>query len=287
MASRRAHAALNHSKATLAPPFAAAPRAFAAGPALSLLWPRRTASRPASLLDNTRISTLSRSPLQLHQIRPRAYATGSSAPSDSTSSSKEGGDGAASLTQRLKVLFRKHGWTALSVYLLLSALDFGLTFVLIYAVGADRVREAEDWVLDTLGWRRKDGEPGKVKRAVEEWKEHHPRISRRPQAPKDSKPRTRTPDDSAVATARGAAESHSSSSGGNAAKSDYSAFATTAVLAYAIHKTLLLPVRVGITIAVTPRIVRVLQSWGWNVGVSQPGTLAGAASAATKSSAGP
>lgn len=42
----------------------------------------------------------------------------------------------------------------------------------------------------------------------------------------------------------------------------YSTIATTAVLAYAIHKTLLLPVRIGLTLAITPRAVRLLQSWG-------------------------
>ena len=45
-------------------------------------------------------------------------------------------------------------------------------------------------------------------------------------------------------------------------KSKYGTIATTAVLAYAIHKTLFLPVRVGITVAITPKVVRMLQGWG-------------------------
>lgn len=118
----------------------------------------------------------------------------------------------------------------------MSLLDFSFVFLLVSAIGADRVRDAEDWVLDALEWRRKDGEPGKIQRAithkVDDWKhrEHH---------------------DEAVVPAPAVRE-----------PSKYGAVATTAVLAYAIHKTLLLPVRVGITVAITPRVVRLLQSWG-------------------------
>lgn len=51
-------------------------------------------------------------------------------------------------------------------------------------------------------------------------------------------------------------------SGGVNKPEGYSAYATTAVLAYAIHKTVLLPVRVGLTVAITPKFVRLLRSWG-------------------------
>lgn len=41
--------------------------------------------------------------------------------------------------------------------------------------------------------------------------------------------------------------------------------ATQLALAYAIHKTFVF-VRIPLTIAVTPRIVKKLRSWGWNIG---------------------
>lgn len=41
--------------------------------------------------------------------------------------------------------------------------------------------------------------------------------------------------------------------------------ATQLALAYAIHKTFIF-VRIPLTIAVTPRIVRQLRAWGWNIG---------------------
>lgn len=164
------------------------------------------------------------------------------------------------VTQKLKALFRTHGWSALVIYLALSLADFSLTFLLIYAVGADRVREAEDWVLETLGWRRKDGEPGKVKRAVtsrvEGWKERgHIKSGESAAAIAPSKDLLST---TAAETSSATSEVASTS-----LDSGYSAIATTAALAYAIHKILLLPVRLGLTVAITPRIVRTLQSWGF------------------------
>ncbi|ORY87510.1 hypothetical protein BCR35DRAFT_302302 [Leucosporidium creatinivorum] len=187
------------------------------------------------------------------------------------------------LSQRLKGLFRKHGWSALVIYLLLSLLDFGLTFVFIYAVGADKVRAAEDWVLDALGWRRKDGEPGKIKKAVDDWKEQHPRAAKKAEA---VTPHIPAPSEVIKESEKAAAAAPSTETGAVVeSKSSYSAIVSTAVLAYAIHKTLLLPVRVGVTIAITPRIVRTLQSWGWNVGLAKSGvataTAAGAATKAT------
>lgn len=140
-----------------------------------------------------------------------------------------------SVSNRLRSLIRTQGWSALAIYLILSLADFSLTFLLIYAVGAERVREAEDWTLEALGWRRKDGEMGSVRRAVEGW---NPR--------KHEKEKER---DVVARVEEGE-------------QSGYGAIATTAVLAYAIHKTLLLPVRLGMTIAITPRIVRALQGWG-------------------------
>jgi hypothetical protein len=252
----------------------------------------RSITQPARLL-HTPISSRSAHllrPLTLHvpalfpayPTLSRSLAT-STSPATSTSSSPSSDSSSPSnlgLTQRLKALFRTHGWSALTIYLLLSLLDFSLTFLLIYAVGADKVREAEDWVLDALGWRRKDGEPGKIKKAMNEWKENHPRASKAGAVVKSAPVPALAP--------------ASPGEGRPEAQNGYSAIATTAVLAYAIHKTLLLPVRIGVTVshagcdgkgvidegvakdslvqtlitgpplqvAITPKIVRTLQAWG-------------------------
>lgn len=47
--------------------------------------------------------------------------------------------------------------------------------------------------------------------------------------------------------------------------STFSGLATQLALAYAIHKSFIF-VRVPITAAITPKVVRVLRSWGWQIG---------------------
>ncbi|GAA5949355.1 hypothetical protein JCM3765_003381 [Sporobolomyces pararoseus] len=178
-----------------------------------------------------------------------------------------------SLTARLKLLFKTHGWTALTLYLFLSFIDFSLTFLLVWSIGADRVREFEDWVLMHLGWRRRaDGEKGVLRKKVEEWKENHSVGNKNKLEPVQEVREARDGVPVEVGTSALATEGK---------KSAYSAYATTAVLAYAIHKTALLPVRVGITVWATPKVVRALRSWGWNVG-QMPATAAVAAQAAAR-----
>jgi len=41
--------------------------------------------------------------------------------------------------------------------------------------------------------------------------------------------------------------------------------ATQLALAYAIHKSFIF-IRVPITVALTPRVVKVLRGWGWDIG---------------------
>ncbi|KAJ5934675.1 hypothetical protein N7466_004222 [Penicillium verhagenii] len=47
---------------------------------------------------------------------------------------------------------------------------------------------------------------------------------------------------------------------------------TQLALAYAIHKSVFIFVRVPLTAAVTPKVVQVLRSWGWNIGKRKPKT---------------
>ncbi|GAA5864122.1 hypothetical protein JCM1840_000708 [Sporobolomyces johnsonii] len=231
---------------------------------------RSTKSTPNPLDKLVRTRPFSR-PFSWSPFRTSSSAPSSALPADTSS---------LPVTQRLKILFRTHGWSALAIYLLLSAVDFGLTFLLIYAVGADRVRDAEDWVLDTLGWRRKHhpdaattGEDkGTLRQAVDSFNGAKDRLEGN-KAP-EVRPDHEQPVEVMVA-APGTKKDE--------AEKGYSAYATTAVLAYAIHKTALLPVRVGITVAITPKVVRMLRGWGWNVGNAGAGAAAAAAAAKTQS----
>ncbi|KAL9711781.1 DUF1279 superfamily [Leucoagaricus gongylophorus] len=125
----------------------------------------------------------------------------------------------ATLSQRLKHLIKSYGWYALGVYLILSALDFGVAFVGINLLGADYVSrvaaQAKHMMYDVLHSR--PAEPGRdeIDRATHE------------------------------------------NQGGS------EGLYAMLVLAYTIHKTLFLPVRVGLTAAFTPRFVGWLRQRGW------------------------
>ena len=50
---------------------------------------------------------------------------------------------------------------------------------------------------------------------------------------------------------------------------DYLALWTQLVLAYAIHKSFIF-IRVPVTAAVTPKVVKQLRAWGYNIGKRKP-----------------
>jgi hypothetical protein len=53
-----------------------------------------------------------------------------------------------SLSQRLKSLSREYGWSALGVYLALSALDFPFCFAAVRLLGVDRIGHLEHVVIE-------------------------------------------------------------------------------------------------------------------------------------------
>jgi hypothetical protein len=110
-----------------------------------------------------------------------------------------------------------------------TVVDLGLTFCAVYSFGAEHVRDAEDWILKRMNWRRKEEEQetalNKVKDKVGAWAEKKQLAHEK--AKQDMQ---------------------------NQSKKD--AIWTSLILAYTIHKTILLPVRIAITAAVTPATVR-------------------------------
>lgn len=129
----------------------------------------------------------------------------------------------AGLFGRLRQLTKLYGSAALVIYGILGTLDFGLSFLTIYLVGAEHVRTAEDWLLEQLNWKRahtSQSPPTTTNMPIEPSKIHD----------------------------------------------DNNMLWTTAVVAYTIHKTILLPVRIGLTAWITPPIVRSLRKRGWKIG---------------------
>lgn len=148
-------------------------------------------------------------------LNRRAYSTSPSPPPSPT------GDSAAptTLSGRLKHLIKTHGWYALGVYIGIGLVDFSLSFVAIYLLGADQVGAVTDKLKDqmtqTIGWP----------------------------APSSS--------------------SHDIGEGTVAVPNHSNSLYAIAILAYGIHKTLFLPVRVGLTAGFTPKFVAFLTRRGW------------------------
>ena len=125
------------------------------------------------------------------------------------------------LSQRLKQLIKSYGWYALGVYLLLSALDFGVAFVGINLLGAEyvsRVAASAKSMATSL-------------------------ISKPPEPGLDEVESTKN-----IQSTEG-----------------HEGLYTMLVLAYTVHITLFLPVRIGLTAAFTPRLVAWLSRKGWAV----------------------
>ncbi|RPA95455.1 hypothetical protein L873DRAFT_1812760 [Choiromyces venosus 120613-1] len=189
---------------------------------LLLLRPAiRTSPRPTTLHLN----------LRPHNLRQ----------SFSTSPSPPHPEKPQTLSARLKHLSREYGYSALGVYLLLSALDFPFCFLAVRYFGTERINKLEAsaigfvkpyWVSlrSAIGYPV----PVPVGGVVEE---------------EEEKGRGRWDEvkDAEGEVAKGAS------------------IWTELALAYAIHKSFIF-IRVPLTAAVTPKVVKVLRSWGWNIG---------------------
>ncbi|GAB7345437.1 hypothetical protein MBLNU457_3770t1 [Dothideomycetes sp. NU457] len=144
---------------------------------------------------------------------------------------------ATTLSARLKQLSREYGWTALGVYLGLSAIDFPFCYLAVRLLGTERIGYAEHVVV-TGFWSL----VGLVVPSM--------------------KPSERQLAGETEAQVREGAK-HTDVSKDNAS------LWTQLVLAYAVHKSLIV-FRVPLTAAVLPKVVKTMRSWGWNVGRKMP-----------------
>lgn len=143
----------------------------------------------------------------------------------------------ATLSARLKQLSREYGWTALGVYLGLSALDFPFCYLAVRLLGTDRIGYAEHVVI-TGFWSL----VGLVMPSM--------------------KPSEREVAGETEAQVREGSK-HTAGSKDNAS------IWTQLALAYAVHKSLIF-FRVPLTAAVLPKVVKTLRGWGWDIGKKVP-----------------
>lgn len=112
---------------------------------------------------------------------------------------------------RTKQFMKKYGYVGIGVYLALGTVDLATTMAIISVKGANRVKEAEDYMIGKAkGWIGMEHTP------LEQNQVHE-------------KP----------------------------------SLTSIFVIAYGIHKTVLLPFRLSLTAAITPAVARRLKNWGW------------------------
>ncbi|KAF8246079.1 hypothetical protein K440DRAFT_373923 [Wilcoxina mikolae CBS 423.85] len=132
-----------------------------------------------------------------------------------------------SLSARLKSLSKEYGYSALGVYLGLSLLDFPLCFLAVRTIGSERIGEYEHLVVEKCHSVYKTV-GSRIGLPV--WKEHNEEM-------KEEKEK----------------------------REGKATIWTELALAYAIHKSLIF-IRVPVTAAVTPKVVKTLRGWGWDIG---------------------
>ncbi|GFZ51255.1 hypothetical protein JCM24511_09013 [Saitozyma sp. JCM 24511] len=150
---------------------------------------------------------------------------------------------AKSAYARFKALSKKYGWWALGMYTALSSVDFSLTFLTVHAVGAERIEPAFYAALHRYHVIRY-GEEEAVR--IEE----ESRVEKAEQQAREEE------------EMRGLTEEErrrKKNGGGWGSRT----FWAEVALAYAIHKTALLPFRAGLTVAWTPKLVNWLTKRGW------------------------
>lgn len=136
---------------------------------------------------------------------------------------------------RFKLLTKKYGWYALGMYTLLSTIDFSLTFLMVHALGVERIEPL--WTKLLYKYRViRHGEEEAIKLQNETVKER-------------AEDKKKEEEERAKGVKKGYWGSRT--------------FWAEAVLAYGIHKTALLPFRAGLTVAWTPKVVNWLASRGW------------------------
>ncbi|KAI1806020.1 hypothetical protein F4811DRAFT_512404 [Daldinia bambusicola] len=150
-------------------------------------------------------------------------------------------------TARMKKLSREYGWAALGVYLGLTVLDFPFCFLLVRSVGTERIGAIEHWVVSNVSKLIPDS-------VRTRWREYRQALK---EAEKESRGDAEISEkvETAGWGVEEAEERHKAEA----------SLGTQLALAYAVHKSFIF-LRVPLTAAITPKVVKKLRSWGWKIG---------------------
>ncbi|OLN85980.1 hypothetical protein CCHL11_05351 [Colletotrichum chlorophyti] len=152
-----------------------------------------------------------------------------------------------SLSQRLKKLSKEYGWSAVGVYFALSVLDFPFCFLLVRIVGTDKIGQLEHWLMTNV--------KKVIPESIQNWWSEYRAALRKAETEQFG-------NDDLGETVEMAGWGVEEAQARNRAEAS---LGTQLALAYAIHKSFIF-LRVPLTAAVTPKVVKVLRSWGWQIG---------------------
>ncbi|KIX92222.1 uncharacterized protein Z520_12103 [Fonsecaea multimorphosa CBS 102226] len=185
----------------------------------------------------------------------------SSNTSSSSSSSSATTNQKPSIKERLKTMSREYGWTAVGVYLALSALDFPFCFLAVRLIGTETIGHYEHVVVETVKgivkWPIQGAAKVAVDGAVEEVSEES--------GVKEVIEQRALRKEGRVLEEEPATNDHGYKAAEKANQGEDASIWTQLALAYAVHKSFIF-IRVPLTAAVLPKVVKTLRSWGWNIG---------------------
>ncbi|SMQ55543.1 unnamed protein product [Zymoseptoria tritici ST99CH_3D1] len=146
-----------------------------------------------------------------------------------------------SMSERMRAMSKKYGWTVVGIYLGLSAIDFPFCYLAVRWFGTERIAKVEHAIMDYFWTTLEKVAPGLMAR-----RETKEALDAAEEATRDA--------DAAVA---------------EKAKHENASIWTQLLFAYGVHKSLIF-IRVPLTVAITPKVVKTLRKWGYQIGKPKP-----------------
>lgn len=147
-------------------------------------------------------------------------------------------NGAVKGKRTMKDLVKEYGYSALGVYFALSMIDLPILYLAVHSMGKEKIESYENTVKNTFGYG----------------------VTPEELAAKQAERKAKEEAESASDTVSEVSENR------GIWKTIYDQFSFSEfIIAYGIHKSLIF-IRLPITAAITPGIVKVLRGWGFKIG---------------------
>ncbi|KAF9357166.1 hypothetical protein BGX26_004135 [Mortierella sp. AD094] len=104
----------------------------------------------SSLIQNYGVPSTTLSPSRFTPMIRRGFANNASQASNTTTVAAPAKE-SSGMMDKIKDLVKKYGYTGVAVYFGISTIDLAATFVLVKALGMEKIEVAQDWVVDHIG----------------------------------------------------------------------------------------------------------------------------------------